>query len=97
MLEFVIDNIFAMFGGRVFQQTVGIPMSVNCVPLPTNMFLSPYDSDFTQGLFNKSEKKLKFDDFVDSIYSIYSIPVKNETLQRKRRFQFTHFYLSNYM
>jgi hypothetical protein len=26
MLEFLIDNIFAMFGGRVFQQTVGIPM-----------------------------------------------------------------------
>ena len=24
MLEFLIDNIFVMFGGRVFQQTVGI-------------------------------------------------------------------------
>ena len=24
MLKFVIDNIYAMFGGRVFQQTVGI-------------------------------------------------------------------------
>ena len=22
-----------MFGGRVFQQTVGIPMGANCVPL----------------------------------------------------------------
>jgi hypothetical protein len=27
MLEFLIDHIFAMFGGRVFQQTVGIPFS----------------------------------------------------------------------
>ena len=27
MLEFLIDNIFAMFGGRVFQQTVGISIS----------------------------------------------------------------------
>jgi hypothetical protein len=26
MLEFLIDNIFAMFGGRVCQQTVGIPI-----------------------------------------------------------------------
>jgi hypothetical protein len=26
MLKFLIDNIFAMFGGRVFQQTVGLPM-----------------------------------------------------------------------
>jgi len=29
ILEFLIDNIFAMFGGRVFQQTVGIPMGSN--------------------------------------------------------------------
>ena len=29
MLEFLIDNIFATFGGRVFQQTVGIPMGTN--------------------------------------------------------------------
>jgi hypothetical protein len=28
MLEFLIDNIFAMFGGRIFQQTVGIPLFV---------------------------------------------------------------------
>jgi len=26
MLEFLIENIFPMFGGRGFQQTVGIPM-----------------------------------------------------------------------
>jgi hypothetical protein len=32
MLEFLIDKIFAMFGGRVFQQTVGIPMGTNCAP-----------------------------------------------------------------
>jgi hypothetical protein len=30
MLEFLIDNIFAMFDGRVFQQTVGIHMGTNC-------------------------------------------------------------------
>ena len=26
MLDFLIDNIFVEFGGRVFKQTVGIPM-----------------------------------------------------------------------
>jgi hypothetical protein len=26
MLEFLIDNIFVIFGGRVFQKTVGIPI-----------------------------------------------------------------------
>ena len=32
-LELLIDNIFAMFDGRVFQQAVGIPMGTNCAPL----------------------------------------------------------------
>jgi hypothetical protein len=32
MLELLIDNIFVIFGGRVFQQTVGIPMGTNCAP-----------------------------------------------------------------
>ena len=26
MLEFLVDNIFVVFAGKVFQQTVGIPM-----------------------------------------------------------------------
>ena len=33
MVEILIDNIFVIFGGRVFQQTVGIPMGTNCAPL----------------------------------------------------------------
>jgi hypothetical protein len=33
MLEFLIDNIFVSFGGALFQQVVGIPMSTNCAPL----------------------------------------------------------------
>ena len=30
MLEVLIDNIFLMLGGRVFQQIFGIPMGTNC-------------------------------------------------------------------
>ena len=45
-LEFLIDNIFAMFGGRVFQQTVGIPMGTNCTPLLADLFLYSYEADF---------------------------------------------------
>jgi hypothetical protein len=42
MLEALIDNIFVIFGGRVFQQIVGIPM-----------FLYSYEADFIQGLLKK--------------------------------------------
>ena len=58
MLEFLIDSIFAMFGGRVFQQTVGIPMGTNCAPLLADLFLYSYEADFIQGLLKKSDKKL---------------------------------------
>ena len=33
MLEFLVDNIFVVFGGKVFRQIVGIPMGTNCAPL----------------------------------------------------------------
>jgi hypothetical protein len=58
MLEFLIDNIFAMFGGRIFQQTVGIPMGTNCVPLLAELFLCSHEADFIHGLLKKNEKKL---------------------------------------
>ena len=58
MFEFLIDNIFAMFGGRVFQQTVGIPIGTNCAPLLADLFLYSYEADFIQGLLKKNEKKL---------------------------------------
>ena len=58
MLEFLIDNIFVIFGERVFQQTVGIPMGTNCAPLLTDLFLYSYEADFIQGLLKKNEKKL---------------------------------------
>ena len=53
-----MDNIFVMFGGRVFQQAVGIPMGPNCAPLLADMFLYSYEADFIQGLLKKNEKKL---------------------------------------
>ena len=33
MLEYLIDNVLVEFGGRIFQQTIGIPMGTNCAPL----------------------------------------------------------------
>jgi len=58
MLECLIGNIFAMFGGRVFQHTVGIPMATNCAPLLVDLFRYSYEADFIQGLLKKNEKKL---------------------------------------
>jgi hypothetical protein len=40
MLNMLIDNIFVLFGARVFQQTIGNPMGTNCVPLPIRRLVS---------------------------------------------------------
>jgi hypothetical protein len=53
-----MDNIFVIFGGRVFQQTVGIPMDTNCAPLLADLFLYSHEADFIQRLLKKNEKKL---------------------------------------
>ena len=58
MLDFLIDNIFVMFFGRVFQQTVGIPMGTNCAPLLAELFLYSYEADFMQRFLKKNENKL---------------------------------------
>ena len=42
MLDFLVDNIFVVFVGKVFQQTVGIPMGTNCAPLLADIFLYSY-------------------------------------------------------
>ena len=58
MLEFLIDNIYVMFGGRVYQQKVGIPMGTNSATLLAELFLYSYEADFIQGPLKKNEKKL---------------------------------------
>ena len=58
MLEFLIDNIFIMFGERIFQQTVGIPTGTNYILLLSDLLLYSHEADFIQGLLKKIEKKL---------------------------------------
>ena len=58
MLEFLVDNIFVVFAGKVFQQIVGIPMGTNCAPLLADIFLYSYEAEFIQSLLSAGEKRL---------------------------------------
>ena len=73
MLKFLIDNIFVMFGGCVFQQTVSISMITNCAPLLADLFLYSYEADFIQGLLKKNGNKLgqTFNfRYIDDVFSL---------------------------
>jgi len=39
-----------MFGGRRFQQTIGISMGTNCAPLVGDLHLRSYDAGFFGGI-----------------------------------------------
>jgi hypothetical protein len=39
MLEFLIDNIYAVADGQVFKHTFGIPMGINYAPLLVDRFV----------------------------------------------------------
>jgi len=57
MINFLIDNIFIEFGGRIFQQIVSMPMGINCAPLLVDLFLYTHEAEFVQELLRKGEKK----------------------------------------
>jgi hypothetical protein len=56
LLEFLIDNIFVILGGRVFQQSAYL--WVQTAPLLADLLLYSYETNFIQGLLKKNEKKL---------------------------------------
>ena len=58
MLEFLVDNIFVVFAGKVFQQIVSIPMGTNCAPLLADIFLYSYEAEFRQSLLSTGRKQL---------------------------------------
>jgi hypothetical protein len=59
MLGFLIDNIFVMFGGPIFQQTVFISMGTNYASLLTDLFLLIFvRGRIHTGTFQENEKKI---------------------------------------
>jgi hypothetical protein len=58
MLEFLIYNIYVVVGVQVFQQSVGILMCTNCIPLLADLFLYSYEAEFIQKLLHKKKKSL---------------------------------------
>ena len=82
MLEFLVDNIFVVFGGKVFQQIVGILMGTNCALLLADIFLYSYEAESIQSLLSTGKKKLapQFNftyRYIDDILSINNPDFEN--------------------
>ena len=82
MLEFLVDNIFVVFAGKVFQQIIGILMDTNCVPLLADIFLYSYEAEFIQSLLSAGKKRLasQFNftyRYIDDVLSINNSDFEN--------------------
>ena len=82
MLEFLVDNIFVVFVGKVFQQIVGIPMGTKCAPLLADIFLYSYEAEFIQTLLSTGRKQLasRFNftyRYIDEVLSINNPEFEN--------------------
>ena len=78
MLEFLVDNIFVVLVGKVFQQTVGIPMRT---PL-ADIFLYSYEAELIQSLLSTGKKQLasRFNltyRYIDDVLSINNPELEN--------------------
>ena len=58
MVEFLMDNIFVQFGGRLFRQIIGIPMGTNCAPLLADLFLYSYENEFLDNMIRSGHRRL---------------------------------------
>ena len=54
MIEFLIENIFVQFGGRLFRQVIGIPMGTNCAPLLADLFFYSYENEFLDNMIRSA-------------------------------------------
>ena len=82
MLEFLVDNIFVVFAGKVFQQIVGILMGTNCAPLLADIFLYSYEAELIQSLLSTGRKQLAslFNftyRYIDNVLSINNAEFEN--------------------
>ena len=82
MLEFLVNNIFVVFAGKVFQQILGIPMGTNCAPFLADIFLYSYEAEFIQSFLSTGRKQLasRFNftyRYIDDVLSINNLEFEN--------------------
>ena len=58
MIEFLIDNIFVQFEGRLFRQAIGFPIGTNCAPLLADVFLYSYENEFPDTMIRSGRRRL---------------------------------------
>ena len=65
MIEFLLDNIFVQFGGRLFRQVIGGPTGTNYAPLLVELFHYSYENEVLDNMIRSGHRFL---DYLNEIY-----------------------------
>jgi hypothetical protein len=57
-IGFLVNSTYVVFGDKVLQQSVGIPMDTNCSPILADLFLYSCETEFVQKLLQYNVKIL---------------------------------------
>ena len=55
MFNYMIDNCFIVFKGKVYRQSIGIPMGIDPAPFIANLFLHHYENNYMYSLINSGD------------------------------------------
>ena len=58
MIKFLIDNTFVQFGGRLFDQVIGIAMRTSCALLLADLFLFSYENKCLDNMIRSDHRRL---------------------------------------
>ena len=61
----ILDNIYIIFGNKLYRLIGGIPMGTNCAPLVADLFLFCYERYFMTSLSGDNQA-----DIIEAFYSI---------------------------
>ena len=54
-VNFLIDNSYVSYRNKLYRQTLGIPMGINCAPYLANLFLHCYEAKFIDKLVEEGK------------------------------------------
>ena len=55
LLEFLIDNSYIKYKGKIYRQYIGIPMGIDPAPFMANLFLHYYENRFIRNLIDNGK------------------------------------------
>ena len=60
-VKFIVGNSYVCYKGKVYRQTVGIPMGTNCAPYLANIFLHVYEYSYIDNCIANGDSDIPID------------------------------------